>query len=423
MPVANRARRASAAIVLAFSLIAAPLAVSAAEDGGWIGTWSASAMPVWGADFFLPVAIPRALRDQTIRQVARVSLGGKEVRVQLTNEYGDVPLHIGAATIGIAGENGAAEGVKPLTFAGQTSTVIPAGAPLWSDPVELPIEALSSVAVSLYLPDITPTTTWHAEAAQTAWIADGDVTGAATIEPTATVTSRIFLSGILVDAAPDARAIVAFGDSITDGAASTVDGNARWPDVLAERVAETGADVAVLNQGIGGDRVLRTRMGESALTRFDRDVLSQPRADTVILMMGINDIGWPGTLLAPGEPAPTAEAIIAGYEQLIDRAHAHGLTIVGATLTPFEDSFAGGPLFGFNDPDKEAKRAAINDWIRTSGRFDGVIDFDKLAADPANPLHIKAEFDSGDHLHPNDAGYAAMGNAVDLKLLGIEAAQ
>ncbi len=300
------------------------------------------------------------------------------------------------------------------------STVIPANAPVWSDPIDLPLDPLASVAVSIYLPDITPTSTWHAEGAQTAYIADGDVTAAATIEPTTTTTSRIFLSGLMVDAAPDARAVVTFGDSITDGAASTADTNSRWPDVLAERLVAANANVAVLNEGIGGDRVLRTRMGENALARFDRDVLSQPRADTVVLMMGINDIGWPGTLLVPeGEPAPSAEAIIAGYQQLIDRAHAKGMRIIGATLTPFEDTFAGGPLYGFNDPEKEAKRAAVNEFIRTSGQFDGVIDFDKLAADPANPKHIKAEYNSGDHLHPNDAGYEAMGNAVDLNLLGV----
>ena len=161
-------------------------------------------------------------------------------------------------------------------------------------------------------------------------------------------------------------------------------------------------------------------MGENALARFDRDVLSHPRADTVVVMMGINDIGWPDSPLVPaGEPAPSAEDIVAGYEQLIARAHAQGFKIIGATLTPFEDTFAGGPLSDYYNPDKEAKRVAVNEWIRNGGGFDAVIDFDALASDPADPSHIKAEFDSGDHLHPNDAGYAAMANAVDLGLLGI----
>ncbi len=190
---------------------------------------------------------------------------------------------------------------------------------------------------------------------------------------------------------------------------------------LAERLNAAGARVAVLNQGISGARVLRDRMGDNALARFDRDVLSQPRAHTVILMMGINDIGWPDTILVPeGEPAPTAEDIIAGYRQLIDRAHAHDMVILGATLTPFEDTFHGHPLFGYYDEEKEVKWQAVNEWIRTSGAFDGVIDFDAMTRDPNNPKHIRAEFDSGDHLHPQDTGYKAMADGIDLQLLGVK---
>ncbi len=271
-------------------------------------------------------------------------------------------------------------------------------------------------------PEITPTTTWHNEGAQTAYIsAGGDFAGDAAFEPTQTIKSRIFLSEILVDAAPDARAIVTFGDSITDGAASTPDADHRWPDFLAERLQEAGARVAVLNQGISGARVLRDRMGDNALARFDRDVLSQPRADTVILMMGINDIGWPDTILVPeGEPAPSADDIIAGYKQLIDRAHLNDMVILGATLTPFEDTFHGNPLFGYYDEEKEAKRVAVNDWIRTSGAFDGVIDFDAMTRDPDNLKHIRADFDSGDHLHPQDTGYEAMADGIDLQMLGVK---
>ena len=406
-------------------LVAAPAPAQQGADGSdWIGTWTASPQPVWDADFFAPVGIPRALRDQTLRQIARVSLGGDQVRVVISNEYGDHPLVIGSAHVALAGDGVAiAAGSDPrLTFGGSPSVTIPPGAPMISDPVDLTVAPLASVAVSLYLPEITPTTTWHNEGVQTAYISgQGDFAGDTTFEPAQTTKSRIFLSAIMVDAAPDARAIVTFGDSITDGATSTPDANHRWPDFLAERLHEADAEVAVLNQGISGARVLRDRMGDNALARFDRDVLSQPRADTVILMMGINDIGWPDTLLVPeGEPAPSADDIIAGYKQLIDRAHAHDMVILGATLTPFEDTFRGNPLFGYYSEAKEAKRQAVNQWIRSSGAFDGVIDFDAMTRDPDNPRHIRAEFDSGDHLHPQDTGYEAMADGVDLELLGVK---
>jgi lysophospholipase L1-like esterase len=408
---------------LAAGLSVAP--ATAQSDGDWIGTWSASPQPDWGPDFFVPVSIPRSLRDQSIRQVARVSLGGTQIRVEFSNEYGDQPLVIGAAHVAVAGADGAIDPAtdRALTFGGSPSATVPPGAPIWSDPVDLEVPALGSLAVSLYLPEVTPTTTWHNDGVQTAFIGAGDQTAAEKIAADLTTNSRIFLSGIMVDAKPDTRAVVLFGDSITDGNNSTPNDNNRWPDVLAERIVETSADVAVLNEGISGARVLRDRMGTNALARFERDVLSHPHADTVVVMMGINDIGWPDSPLVPaGEPAPTPEEIIAGYEQLIERAHARGFKIIGATLTPFENTFEGGPLEDYYNPEKELKRQAVNEWIRNGGGFDAVIDFDKAVADPAKPKHIQAAFDSGDHLHPNDAGYEAMANAVDLSLLGISGA-
>lgn len=412
------------AAVLGAALAAAPGQAQQAASGNWVGSWTTSPQPVWEADFFAPVPIPRALRNQTIRQIARVSLGGSRIRVVLSNEYGEHPLVIGAAHVALAGDGVAIDPASDhaLTFGGAASATIPPGAPLVSDPVDLAVDSLDSVAVSLFLPEISPATTWHFEGVQTGYISgEGDFTAAAEFEPAETIPSRIFLSAIHVDAAPDAYAVVAFGDSITDGATSTPDANHRWPDFLAERLIEAGARVAVANQGISGARVLRDRMGDNALARFDRDVLSQPRAEVVVVMMGINDIGWPDTLLVPeGEPAPSAEDIIAGYQQLIARAHGHGMTILGATLTPFEDTFQGGPLFGYYSPAKEAKREAVNQWIRTSGAFDGVLDFDAVARDPGNPKHIRAEFDSGDHLHPQDTGYEAMAESIDLELLGVK---
>ena len=391
------------------------------DSGDWIETWTASPQPVWSAEFFAPVNIPRSVRNQTVRQVATISIGGKRVRVELSNEYGSMPLVIGAAHVAVAGQGGAIVpgSDRALTFGGKPTVTIPPGAPIISDPVDLSVEPFSSVAVSLFFPDITPLTTFHWEGVQTAYISpEGNFAGDAEIKSDSTIKARLFLSGIMVDAPAGARAIVTFGDSITDGACSTPDANHRWPDFFARRLAQAaGTPIAVLNEGISGARVLQDRMGVNALARFDRDVLDRPHADTVILMMGINDIGWPGCILAPQEEAPSADDIIEGYKQLITRAHLHGMRIIGATLTPFEDTFKGNPIEGYYNADKEKKREAVNDWIRHSGAFDGVIDFDAVARDPNRPTHILAKFDSGDHLHPQDDGYKAMADSIDLKML------
>ena len=228
--------------------------------------------------------------------------------------------------------------------------------------------------------------------------------------------NRFFLAGVMVEPSAPVRAIVTFGDSITDGTASTVNANSRWPDVLARRLKEAGVAVAVLNQGIGGNRVLSDGAGISALARFERDVLSQPGVSHVVIFVGINDIGWPGTAIEPGGIVRTADEIIAGYKQLIERAHLRSIKVIGSPLTPFENALAGGPNQGYFTPEKEAKRQAVNNWIRTSGAFDGIIDFERVLADPAHASAIAAAYDSGDHLHPNDAGYKAMGESIDLKL-------
>jgi lysophospholipase L1-like esterase len=432
---AARSRRAIAVFTITALLGVQPglsLAQEASQDatgqetgtgaGNWIDTWTASPQADWGSDFFAPIGIPRSLRDQTLRQVARVSLGGDRIRVEFSNEYGDQPLVIGEAHVALAGENGAIQAGSDhaLTFGGEPGITVPPGAPVWSDPVDLAVEDLASVAVSLYLPEVAPTTTWHNDARQTSYIGTGNVAGDETFEAAQTLTSWVFLSGIAVEAGPEARSIVLFGDSITDGDGSSLDQNNRYPDQLAERVMPLGAEVSILNEGISGARVLANRMGDNALARFDRDVLSHPAVDTVVLMMGINDFGWPDSLLSPeGEVAPSAEQVIQGYQQLIDRAHTHDMTIIGATLTPFNNAFEGGPLEGYYNDEKEAKRQAVNDWIRTSGAFDGVIDFDAAVEDPENPGHIQAAFDKGDHLHPNDAGYEAMAQSIDLLVLGV----
>ncbi|HLJ70533.1 MAG TPA: SGNH/GDSL hydrolase family protein [Roseiarcus sp.] len=387
----------------------------AQED--WIGTWAASAQPVWGPDFLAPPKVPRNLWNQTVRELAHVSIGGSKVRLLLTNEYTSHPITIGAVHVAISNKGASIllGSDRAVTFGGKTSVAIPPGAPALSDPVDLTVAPLSDLAVSFYLPNVTPIETMHWEGRQTAYIAAGDKTAEPDIKPDATMTAKVFLSEILVDAPAEPRAVVTFGDSITDGDGSTVDANHRWPDDLAQRLADRR--IAVLNEGISGAKVLSDRMGVNALARFDRDVLSQLHADVVTMMMGINDIGWPDSVLAPNDKVPTAEEVIAGHQQLIARAHLHHMRIIGATLTPFEDTFHGTPLFGYYSEEKEKVREAVNKWIRESGAYDAVADFDAVVRDPANPKHLKPEYDSGDHLHPNDAGYVAMANSINLDAL------
>jgi lysophospholipase L1-like esterase len=421
--------RAPRAIVLAafgvLTMIALQMSggvANAADVNGWITSWAASPQARWNDELPAPMGIAEAVDNQTIRQTARISVGGSKVRIVLSNEYGTRPLTIGAATVALAAEDGAVEKgtTKALTWNGQGSVVVPPKAPIVSDPVELPVKALASLSVSIYLPKKTALSTVHWDGVQTAYISGpGDFTKDPGFKPESTTKSRLFLSRILVDATGDAKAIVFFGDSITDGNCSTPDQNNRWPDHIAERLQAAGhANVAVVNEAISGNRVLSDGMGINALSRFNDDVLSHPRVATLVIMEGINDIGWPGEKsVTPDEKQRSQEEIILGYKQIIDRAHAHGIQVVGATLTPFIDTFKGTPMEGYYTPQKEKVRQAVNAWIRSSGTFDGVIDFDKATEDPAKPGHIRADYDCGDHLHPNDAGYKAMADAVDLNML------
>ncbi|MBO1907517.1 SGNH/GDSL hydrolase family protein [Microvirga sp. 3-52] len=391
-------------------------AVRAQDGQTWVGSWMASPQPLWDGDFPLPTNVPFNLWKQTIRMVTRVSLGGHQVRVTVSNEYGSHPLVIGAAGIALAaGEAKTVPGSgRPLTFGGQPTVTIPPGAKVVSDPANLDIAALGGVAVSLYLPEQTPVSTFHWEGRQAAYIGSGNLVAADNIPATATLDSRVFLSGILVNA-KDARTVVTLGDSITDGAGSTPDANRRWPDFLAERLV--GQNVAVLNAGISGAQVLRDKMGVNALARFERDVLSQPGVKAVIVLLGINDIGWPESDLAPRASKVRAEDMIAVYRQLITQARIHHVRIIGATLTPFEGSLEDTPIEHYYSAEKDKIRHAVNAWIRTSGEFDAIVDFDAVTRDPEHPERFLGKFDSGDHLHPGDEGYRAMADAVDLQAL------
>ena len=349
----------------------------------------------------------------TLREIAHVSNGGQQVRVRFTNEFGLDGLTIGNAHVALStGGSAIKDGTDhALTFGGASSVRIPPGAAMYSDPVALAVPALSDVAVSFYLPSqVMRGETYHAFADQDNYVVDGDVAGAATLTSPTSLRSWYFFDGIEVNAVEGARAIVTIGDSITDGAASTPNANVRWPDVLAARLKqEKGLEnVSVLNEGIGGNRVLNDQAGPSLLARLDRDVLAQNYVKYVIVLESINDIGRLARLMAP-EDDVNAPMLEQGLKQLADAAHQHGIKAIGATLTPY-----GGA--GYSSPKGEEVRKAVNDWIRTSGVFDGVIDFDKITQDPQNPDHFNPLFDSGDHLHPGDAGYKAMGEGIDLKL-------
>ncbi|EJL82547.1 lysophospholipase L1-like esterase [Polaromonas sp. CF318] len=407
----------SALSVVLLCAALAPLAQAA--DGKWVPGWTASPQPVWADGFVLPLGLPASLQDQTVRQVVRAGLGGSRVRIVLSNEYGAQPLRIGAAHIAAAGDTAGSTGGPSLalTFGGQTTATVPAGAPIVSDPVAMDVAPLQRLAVSLYFPQATPVTTIHWDGLQPAQIAAGNVASAASVKADGVVNSRLFLSAVLVEAAPGTRSVVAFGDSITDGAASTPGTDSRWPDFLARRLA--GQNVAVLNAGISGGRVLKNHMGPNALARFERDVLGQPGVASVVLLMGINDISWPGSTFEPREPATQADALIAGYRQLIARARSRGVRIAGATLTPFEGALTmpGSPIANYYSPEKDALRQRINHWIRHSGEFDAVLDFDAVVRAPLNPLRILPAYDSGDHLHLSNAGNKAVADSVDVKLL------
>ena len=395
------------ALALVF-VFARPARAAAPPQEHWVGTWAAAPFAEGNKDGL-------GSSDTTLRQIVHVSLGGSRVRVVLSNEFGTDPLTIGAAHVAISAGKKSSDIELPsanaLTFSGRASITIPPGALAVSDPADLKLPAMADLAVSIFLPaQPIRSLSQHGFAAQTSYMAPGNVVGEKSLVTPKTFTSWYFLKGVDVLAAANDAAVVAFGDSITDGALSTFDTNSRWPDVLAGRLHgdKKTEGLAVLNEGIGGNRVLHDGTGPSALARFDRDVLTQAGVKYLIIMESINDIGATANPKNPHDPVTTAD-LIAGLQQMAERAHIHGIKVFGATLTPYVGA-------GYQSPAGEAIRTAVNDWIRSSQSLDGVIDFDMATRDPSNPSVFAKFADSGDHLHPNDAGYKAMGEAIDLKL-------
>jgi lysophospholipase L1-like esterase len=377
------------------------------DTSHWVGTWTMAPAP----------AETGAFNNQTLRMTMRASLGGNRLRVRISNAYGRRPLDIGGAHVALreAGSAIVAGSDRKLSFGGAPTATIAAGAVLFSDPVALDLAPLADLAVSLYLPGEIPNDLQITGryARQTNYVSPpGDFT-AAKVMPIATLTSDwFFVCGVDVLATADTGGIVTLGDSLTDGNISTMDAFCRWPDQLARRLAarHRGRPMAVMNQGLGGNRILWDIRGDSGLRRFDRDVLAQPGVTHAIVMLGTNDLRnrW-----KKPEEEPTAAQMIAGLKQMAVRAQSAGIKIVGATLTPFGNETY---MAGAWNPQREEVRRAVNGWIRDGGAFDAVADFDQALRDPEHPTQMLPKYDCGDGLHPSDLGYNTMGDAIDLAL-------
>ena len=419
--------RALGALVALYILVAGgPLGAQSAREH-WVGTWATAVVP-------RPQAAPGAGRgpaplnfsNQTLRQIVHTSLGGNQLRVVLSNAFGTAPLTVGAATVALRQKDSSivVSSRRALTFGGTSATAVAAGAIAVSDPVNLAVPALADLAIDIFLPGDTagspsPLTT-HNGALQTSYIsAAGNHAGEGEWTSPQTMQAWFFLSAVDVAAPDNASAVVAFGDSITDGTLSTPDTNNRWPDHLARRLMMQATTarlpmMGVLNEGIAGNRILSEVVGPSALARFDRDVLAQSGVTHVILLEGINDLGLGGN---NGAALPSAAEIIAGHKQIVERAHSHGLKVIAGTFLPFEGTNLGAIAPGYYSVEKDQRRQAINDYIRTSRTYDGVVDFEAAIKDPGRPLQVLQLFKGADNLHLTDAGYQAMANAVNLTLL------
>ena len=412
----SAARRFSTALLLPLVFLSTPAPAGAQQpDENWVATWGTAQelyrreAPQGGGGQGPP---PLLIEDQTVRMVVRTSIGGDRARIRLAGAFGAPTVTVGAATValrdtGVAIVPGTS---RTLTFGGESSLVLHPGVIAYSDPVDIEVPAVGDLVVSLYLQGPAGRPTTHPLGLHTTYISSpGNHAESTTFEPQRTTLSYYWLAGIDVAAPEDAFAIVAFGNSITDGAVSTPNADREWPTRLAVRLAENPETrmIGVVNAGISGNRVLSDAAGVSVLARLERDALSYSGVRWIVFMEGINDIG--AIARGPTNPVVTADRLIWAYRQVIERAHAQGVRVAGATLTPYEGA-------GYFSEEGEAIRARVNDWIRTSGEFDAVIDFDAATRDPSNPRRFLPAYDPGDHLHPNDAGYQTMADTVDISI-------
>lgn len=400
------------------ALISATAASAPAEPTSWQPTWISPAQPVWGNDGILPLGMPARLGDVTLRQSLRTSLDGSQLRLVISNEYGAAPLKLGAMTV-------RTHDIAPASavrFEGREGVLVAPGARVTSDPVDLPVHAGERLEVDIYLPEPSAPAGFHWDAQEQSEILQGNATGRRMATVLQTLTTRAFVSALWVASIRPPASVVTVGDSITDGNGSTIGHDERWPDHLSRRLAPRG--VAVLNAGIAGNRLLRGGWGESALVRFEHDVLNHPGVRAVVVLLGTNDIGFPGSPFAPTEEPVSLEELEDAFLQLAEKAHARNIRLIVGTVPPFEHALRGTPLEGHYSVRKDAVRRALNDWIRSSRAFDGMVDFDALLRDPTHPSRLDPALDSGDHLHPGDAGYQRMAEAIDLHmLLGEQAAE
>jgi lysophospholipase L1-like esterase len=409
--------RTRSLIVTLTIVLCVPSLLAKPEAKKWVGTWASSPLLDSHARNAEELLAAGTQSGATLREVIHVSIGGDMIRVRFSNLYGTSPLVIGAVEIaqtlkGVAivpGTN------KAVTFNGQPSVSIPPGALVVSDPTSFKLAALSDLTVSFFLPNPTGPVTEHQLGNATSYHVTGNVVSSASLDSPTTATSWYYLNGVDTLAAADAGAVITIGDSITDGAKSTIDTNQRWPDELARRLQADSKyrNLSVLNEAISGNKILQDGAGPNALARFDRDVLAQSGAKYLLILEGINDIGG---LHGTPDAGLTAADLISALNQMVVRAHAHGIAVIGCTLTPYHGA-------GYYTENGEAIRKAVNDWIRTGGVLDGFVDFEAAVRDPNHPDTFLPTVDPGDHLHPNDAGYKAMGDAIDLKLFTLKPKQ